>query len=59
MPFIIITGRNEIDRPTLVGEQRSQEPMCNIYLLMESSSAHTFTAVLFRWPVVNSVLSVC
>lgn len=46
MPFIIITGRDQIHRRTLVGELRSREPTSNIYLLLESNGGLTLTSVL-------------
>lgn len=53
MPFIIITGRDQIHRPTLVGELQSREPTSNIYLLMESSWGLTLISVL-TVPIAHS-----
>lgn len=43
MPFIIITGRNDIDKPSLVKGQQSQEPSRTIYVLLEHSGGLTLS----------------
>lgn len=65
MPFIVITGRKDIDRRSLVKGQQSQEPTRTISARLENwgwgevGLTLSQWVSLLRWPVVNLLESTC